>query len=1498
MRRFYVFLAIFILFSCLIGVADVQGFEPLITVLGYDLTRTSFNRMFQVQIQFRDPDANIPVSVDDFTDQDISLTGSAFASSQLIGSSGSAYICTIIPTGSGSLTITVLANSVHDINDVNSGNDAGSVSYTIDLEAPTVSLSNVPTTTPTGPFDVTVTFSEDVIGFDTSSIDVTGEATATAVSGSGKDYTVTITPEADKQGNVTLQVPADAVADAATNGNTASSTETVFADLAAPTVTFSGFEESLPQVNSVFDLTITFSENVTGFTADDINIGTNEMAATVVLTGSGAAYTATFTPVVDGLMFVQIPADAVTDAIGHGNEESPKQLFRLDRVAPTVTFPNWPTTPQNSAFDVRIAFSEDVGGFVARDDLTLTGPAMAALKTAGSVAVIVTITPNAGANGTVTLQVPADAVADGATNGNTASSTQTVQVDLVSPSVSITDVPDSLSSSPLVDPFDVTIGFSEAVTGFQVDDISISVEVSDPEMDLDEDFTLEYTLMGSGTTYTLTVSVVGGPAIVTIEVPPDGAEDAAGNLNTVSNEEEIFVDSTFVGLEITGVPPEPQNGTFPLTFTFTESVIGFDENALTLGGSATATLGVQGSGADYTVTVTPDTNTDGVLSITLPPNTVEDSDENGNTNTVVAYVDLDTVVPTVSFTNVPSGTQNDVFDVTVTFSEDVTGFQVEDIDMGGTASATVTSLTEDVEGREYTVEITPSDGSEGNVTIQVMADAVDDKATNRNAASSETVSVDLKSPTVSLSNVPTTPQKSAFDVTVTFSENVTGFQASDLGTLVYATASLKSGSDGDATYVVTITPNPNAEGDVTIKVPADVVTDGLNNNTASQVHTVRIDTIVPTVAISGVPTGEQNGPFNVTVTFSEDVTGFGTSDIMVTGEATATTFSGSGADYGVTITPNANKESDVALQVKVDAAQDLAGNKNTASSVTSPVHIDTIVPTVAISGVPTGEQKSAFDVTITFSEDVEDFQAGDLTVTGDAARSLKSGIDGDATYVVTITPGVNKEGNVTLQVPAGVVTDLAGNNNTASTVTSPVHIDTIVPTVTISEPPPGEQNGPFDVTITFTEDVTGFQASDLGNLVYATASLKSGIDGDDTYVVTITPNPNAEGDVTIGVPANVVTDAALNNNTASQVHTVRIDTIVPTVVISGVPTGDQNGPFNVMVTFSEDVTGFGTSDIMVTGEATATTFSGSGADYGVTITPNADKESDVTLQVKVDAAQDLAGNNNTASAVTSPVHIDTIVLTVVISGVPLGEQKSAFDVTVTFPENVTGFDTSDIIVTGEATATAFSGSGADYGVTITPNANKESDVTLQVRANAAQDLAGNNNIASAVTSPVHIDTIVPTVSLSNVPTTPRNNAFDVTVTFREDVTGFQASDLGNLVYATASLKSGSNGDDTYVVTITPDVNEEGNVTLQVPASVVTDDALNNNTASQVHTVRMDTIVPTVSLSNVPTTSQNSAFDVTVTFREDVTGPLFTPQRVSSERSRDPCLRHSESEIRE
>ena len=102
--------------------------------------------------------------------------------------------------------------------------------------------------------------------------------------------------------------------------------------------------------------------------------------------------------------------------------------------------------------------------------------------------------------------------------------------------------------------------------------------------------------------------------------------------------------------------------------------------------------------------------------------------------------------------------------------------------------------------------------------------------------------------------------------------------------------------------------------------------------------------------------------------------------------------------------------------------------------------------------------------------------------------------------------------------------------------------------------------------------------SDLGELVYATARLKSGSDGDDTYEVTITPNTGAEGDVTIQVPAGAVMDNALNDNTASQVHTVHIDTIVPTVEINtDVPEIEKNVAFDLTITFSEAVNGFAVS---------------------------------------------------------------------------------------------------------------------------------------------------------------------------------------------------------------------------------------------------------------------------------------------------------------------------------
>ena len=171
-------------------------------------------------------------------------------------------------------------------------------------------------------------------------------------------------------------------------------------------------------------------------------------------------------------------------------------------------------------------------------------------------------------------------------------------------------------------------------------------------------------------------------------------------------------------------------------------------------------------------------------------------------------------------------------------------------------------------GAVYTATITPT--TDGDVILQVLAGVAADTGSNTNTASDpHTVSVDVP-PTVVISNVPTDTQSEAFDITITFSENVTGFEAADISLTGDATATvtaLTTLTGSGAVYTATIT--PTTDGDVILQVPAGVATDtGSNTNIASDPHTVSVD-VPPTVVISNVPTDTQSEAFNVTITFSE-----------------------------------------------------------------------------------------------------------------------------------------------------------------------------------------------------------------------------------------------------------------------------------------------------------------------------------------------------------------------------------------------------------------------------------------------------------------------------------------------------------------------------------------------------------------------------------------------------------------------------------------------------
>ena len=228
---------------------------------------------------------------------------------------------------------------------------------------------------------------------------------------------------------------------------------------------------------------------------------------------------------------------------------------------------------------------------------------------------------------------------------------------------------------------------------------------------------------------------------------------------------------------------------------------------------------------------------------------------------------------------------------------------------------------------------------------------------------------------VRIEDVPEDTQRTAFDITITFNEDVDNFISQDITLTGDATATVTALTVSPdlinnrwEKYTATIT--PQTDGDINIQVPAAVAQYFDKDNVASPEHTVSVD-VPPTVVISNVPTDTQSEAFNITITFSENVTGFEAADISLTGDATATltTLTGSGAVYTATITPAT--DGDVILQVPAGVAADTGSNTNTASDPHT-VSVD-VPPTVVISDVPTDTQSEAFNITITFSENVTGF---------------------------------------------------------------------------------------------------------------------------------------------------------------------------------------------------------------------------------------------------------------------------------------------------------------------------------------------------------------------------------------------------------------------------------------------------------------------------------------------------------------------------------------------
>ncbi|WP_025466454.1 beta strand repeat-containing protein, partial [Acinetobacter baumannii] len=867
---------------------------------------------------------------------------------------------------------------------------------------------------------------------------------------------------------------------------------------------------------------VTFADVSTNDTTPALTGTIDDPTATVVVTVDGVDYPAvnngdgtwtladnTLPVLADGPHTVSVTATDVA-----GNVSTPVTgTVTVDATAPTlaITTDDLALAAGEDA-NITFTFSEAVAGFDV-SDITVVGGTLTGLTTTDNITWTAVFTPD----GTGTA--PSIAVADGSYTdvvgnlgtGDVLDGTDGFIVDLVAPVVTFADVS--------------TNDTTPALTG-TIDDPTATVVVTVDGVD--------YPAVNNGDgTWTLADNILpvlaDGPHTVSVT-----ATDVAGNVSTPVTG-TVTVDATAPTLAITTddlalAAGEDAN----ITFTFSEAVAGFDVSDITVVGGTLTGLTTTDN-ITWTAVFTPD-GTGTAPSIAVADGSYTDLAGNLGTGDVLDGTDgfvVDIVPPTLAITTDDLAlAAGESANITFTFSEAVTGFDVSDIAVvGGTLGALTT-----IDNITWTAVFTP-DGTGTAPTISVADNTYTDLAGNLGTGDvldgTDGFVVDIVPPTLAITtdDLALAAGESA-NITFTFSEAVTGFDVSDIA-VVGGTLGALTTTD-NITWTAVFTP------DGTGTAPSISVADNTYTDLAGNLGTgdvldgtdgFVVDIIPPTLAITtddlALATGETA---NITFTFSEAVTGFDVSDIAVVGGTLGALTTTDNITWTAVFTPDGTGTAP-SISVADNTYTDLAGNLGTGDVLdgTDGFVVDIVPPTLAITtddlALAAGESAN---ITFTFSEAVAGFDANDITLVGGTLSALVT--TDNITWTAVFTP----DGTGTapsISVADNTYTDLAGNLGTGDVLdgTDGFVVDIVAPVVGFTNVTTNDDTPPLTgtiddptATVVVTVDGVDYPATNNGDGTWTLAdnTLPSLIDGPHTVSVTATdPAGNvsipATGTVTI-----------------------------------------------------------------------------------------------------------------------------------------------------------------------------------------------------------------------------------------------------------------------------------------------------------------------------------------------------------------------------------------------
>jgi surface protein len=381
---------------------------------------------------------------------------------------------------------------------------------------------------------------------------------------------------------------------------------------------------------------------------------------------------------------------------------------------------------------------------------------------------------------------------------------------------------------------------------------------------------------------------------------------------------------------------------------------------------------------------------------------------------------------------------------------------------------------------------------------------------------------------------------------------------------------------------------------------------------------------------------------------------------------------------------------------------------------------------------------------------------------------------------------------------------------------------------------------PDGSTLTYTVNITR-QSNDasLSNLissigslspVFAPATTAYGVTVPHAATtVTLTPTVNEPNATVVINGGNPITlSVGLNPIAVTVTSQDGSTTLTYTVTVTRAPSSDA--------TLSNLISSTGTLTPGFAPATTAYSFTVANAVTTLTLTPTVN-EPNATAVVNSGNPITLAvGANAIPVEVTAQDGTTTITYTVTVTRLP------SSDATLSNLTSSTGTLTPSFAPA--ATAYSFTVANAVTTLTLTPTVNDPNATVVVNNGNPIALAVGANPILVEVTAQDGTTKITYTVTVTRAaalqaviagPTTPVSGAFSVVITFSQPVTQFTMADV-TVINGTATMMTGSG--TTYTLTVSP--TSASNVSISLPAGVVSGAGGTVNTASNVINVQAGT----------------------------------------------------------